>query len=195
MSETREQWLDRAVEFLKPIVEKEEGVKVPDKIMVGVGFPKGGTARAIGQCFDPVCTADGTVHIFVSPVIEDVVQVLHVLLHEIIHATVGCECGHRGAFVKMVKAVGLVGRPTATYAEEGSELHAKLVGIADQLGKYPHVVLQPNTKTKRPAAGGWVKLTSPENEEYILRISPVALRDGGYPQDPWGNTMVEKTEE
>jgi hypothetical protein len=62
-----------------------------------------------------------------------------VLTHELIHAAVGLECGHKGAFLKAMRALGLEGKATATVAgARWSELFGEAVAA---LADYPHARL------------------------------------------------------
>lgn len=187
---TREAWLHEACELLSPLL-LAQGHKVPEKLQVSVGYPKSKAKTAIGVCHSPEWTTDGTTHIFISPVLGDSEErILDVLLHELIHAAVGCECGHRNPFKKVAKALGLEGKPTATYVTEGTDLHKELVTIADKLGTFAHSVMNaPLGIAKRKPGGGWIKLTSKSEPAYILRISAKAYREFGAPSDPWGEPM------
>lgn len=118
---------------------------------------------------------------------------LDILLHELIHAAVGTEEGHRGEFKRVALALGLQGKMTATIAEPGTELHGKLSRIARELGPYPHKALNKNTgteKRKKEKKGGWVRLMSETENEYRVVISPKQLEEHGVPRDPWGDEMV-----
>src|SRR5690349_18876077 len=143
---TREQWLEAAVTALRPLlaeVDAEVG-----EVRVSVGWPsKGGTrskGKVIGQCWKGSVAIDGNPQIFISPILRPTspIEVLGVLLHEMIHAWDDCESGHKGAFAKTAKAVGLKGKMTATVVEEDSDLHARLLTILRDLGTYPHSGLQ-----------------------------------------------------
>jgi hypothetical protein len=139
-SVTREVWLRNAAERLTPIIAGASGEKVPP-VYLSVGFPKGarGKGRAIGQCWPGDLSADGTHHIFICPTLPDTGAVLPVLLHELIHATVGTAAKHRGPFAKTMKAAGMV-KPWTT-SSPGPELLTKLVSMAEALGPYPHATL------------------------------------------------------
>lgn len=145
---TREEWLVRAGVELSDLIHDATRATVP-QYHVSVGFPKGGSGRhrAIGQCWSGVQSADGKAHLFVCPTLGDAVKVLDVLLHEIIHATVGTKHGHKGEFVTMAKACGLVKPWTATTPCE--DLKARLNTLAEKLGPYPHAVLVPGEKVKK----------------------------------------------
>jgi hypothetical protein len=69
------------------------------------------------------------------------------LVHELVHVTVGIEAGHRGAFVKCARAVGLVGPWTSTKA--GPQLARSLSELAGELGKYPHGSLEHMTDGRK----------------------------------------------
>lgn len=137
----REKWLEEAIKALsKGVFGKHE---VPN-ILVSVGFPSRRATstknRVIGECFNKVASDDkDTYHVFISPLIKDSVRVLDILAHEIIHTLLPLGTGHKAAFVKIMKEIGLVGKPTAT--EAGSELITNLDKIIKKLGEYPHIGL------------------------------------------------------
>ena len=183
---TREGWLIEAVELLDKEFFKGNGYTLPEKIQCSCGFPRG-HAKAIGQCWDPKVSADGTTHLFICPTQADQMRVLDILLHELIHAAVGVECGHKGLFKKVAKEFGLEGKMTATTVTEGSPLWFKLSRISTKLGKYPHSAM--DKKNKPSKASTWLRLQSPENEKFRVVVSPKVIEEYGYPVDPWGNEM------
>lgn len=113
---------------------------------------------------------------------------LATLLHEQLHSAIGVEHGHKKPFKDAMKKVGLAGKATATYAEEGSPLHSQLVLLSDVLGPYPHGGLRKPTR-KKGGGSGWVRMRSPQEESYTIVISPKSLEEHGAPTDPWGNEM------
>lgn len=187
---TREEWLLTATAKLRPLF-KAKGFTLPEKIQVGCGWSRGGKREVIGQCFGTTWTSDGTIHIFVSPCRGDDIEVLAVLVHELVHAAVGVEEGHKGKFKKLARDIGLEGKLTATVVTEKSSLHPTLVELAAKLGKYPHSRMIPKKSTK-PGGGGWVRLESRTIEGYTCVISPKSLDEYGYPMDPNGEEMVEQ---
>ncbi len=75
----------------------------------------------MGQAFDPSISADGTFEVFINPVIDNPVDVLAVLAHELGHVWAGIQCGHRGEFARFARAIGLsVLRRFAPNAENNS---------------------------------------------------------------------------
>ncbi len=136
---TREAWLTAATHLLAahflPLADGK--TKLPEKWACSCGFPYR-SKEAIGQCFPPTLSADGTTHMFVCPTQAEPVRVLDILLHEMGHAAVGCDKGHKKEFKAFCEEVGLSGKATVTVAEPGTELHTKLTRIAAQLGPYPH---------------------------------------------------------
>lgn len=147
----RETWLRAAASHIVPLFE-EQSLKVPD-LDVSCGWPsRGGLpgkngVRVIGQCWSAT-TKKGRPQIFISPMLEKSPQVLETLVHEMLHAAVGCEVGHKAAFARPARALGLEGKPTATHA--GTELTATLSAIGATVGPYPHKALKiegdPSTK-------------------------------------------------
>lgn len=190
--ETRETWLKAAMAELDRVFFKPGGHKLPPKLFVSIGWAKNpGKGDAIGQCFPPNWSGDEkATNMFICPRLGDPIEVLATLLHEMVHAAVGCEHGHKAPFKKVIKEFGLAGKATATYAEPGSECHEKLQGIAKELGRYPHVPMIARKKSKRGSMGGWVRLMSTNEETYKVLVSPKMLEEHGYPVDPWGDEMV-----
>ncbi len=187
---TREGWLVEAVEFLDAEFFAGRGHKIPTKIQVACGWPKA-SRRAIGQCWSPNTSADETTQMYISPTQDSPVKVLDILLHETIHAAVGCEHGHKGPFRTVAKAFGLAGKMTSTYAEEGSDVEALLIGIAYQLGPYPHAAMTKTDKAARVYPYKWSRLMSVNDKRYTVTISPRVMEAHGRPVDPWGDEMVD----
>lgn len=156
---TRESWLRAAVEVFRPRFD-EIGFPLPSDIHISVGFAHGARAengKILGQCWKRAASKDGINHIFVSPESGDTVEVLETVLHELIHAALDCEDGHRGRFAEAATRLGFMGPMTAT--PSSVELAAELMTIAATLGNYPHGELMvPDRKTTMvttvPAQGG-----------------------------------------
>lgn len=127
------------------------GYGYPAQTKVSVGFPsRGGLSlknKFLGQCWDGATTTDGNPQIFVSPLIAESVKALDILIHEMVHAAVGCQHGHKGPFKRLAKAIGLEGNMTATIA--GSALTERLNELVEQLGPYPHHAIDPKAKAKK----------------------------------------------
>lgn len=151
---TREDWLLRAVDMLRPIFERA-GFFVPP-VKVSIGFTSGGTrSRHLGQCWASKCSADGTNQIFISPSESDPVEILDTLTHELVHAVDDCKSGHGEGFKKIALAIGLKGPMRSAGANE--YLRQDLVRISLVLGQFPHGKLftpgpSPAASIKRPGA-------------------------------------------
>lgn len=187
---TREGWLVAAMNALDKKFFDGKGYTLPEKRACSCGFPKGAKGRAIGQCWGTETSSDGTANMFICPTLDEPIEVLATLLHELIHAWDNCKNGHKGPFKKLMKEFGLVGKATATTCAPGSDLHKTLASIATELGEYPHKKMTPLTKkSKRPSMGGWVRLYSTNEEDYKVLVSPKMLEENGAPLDPWGDKM------
>jgi hypothetical protein len=167
---TREEWLLKAVELLRPIfAEKgyytsgtphalaqrdaigmtEDIYSFPMIVRVSVGFPsRGGLSnkkRTIGQCWHGSGTSDGIPHIFISPTLDAALSgdggALVTLVHELCHAIAPATAKHGPKFQRVWKTMGFEGKPTCDHA--GESLVKILKGIAKQLGPYPHKALVP----------------------------------------------------
>ncbi len=184
---TREQWLVESVKLIKEELFEPLEYWLPPVIRISVGLCGG---KAIGVCFDPTCAEDGATHIFVDPKKADPVEILATVVHELVHASVGLECKHKGLFVKVIRELGLEGKPTQTYAAEGTELHATLTGMAVTLGEYPHAPLVRKKKASKPHA--WISFLSPTDEDFIVRANKNTVKEKGPPRDFNGEPMIPK---
>ncbi len=184
---TREGWLQAATEALDELYFKGTDYPLPERLQASCGFCKG-SSKAIGQCWSPEASKNQTTHIFICPTRDDPIDILATLLHELIHAAVGNEHKHKGPFKELAREFGLKGKLTATFCEEGSELHETLSAVRERLGSYPHVAMAP-PKKKAASRDAWVRLCSPQDPDYKVVISPKMLEAAGAPLDPWGNEM------
>lgn len=138
----REAWLRAACDKLRPYIRSRTGLYVPE-VNVSTGFPSRNGTRAtvvssvaIGECWPANKSADKRAHVFISPFLGDAVRVLDVLAHELLHAALP-KAGHGEAFAQAARAVGLVGKPTATVA--GPDFVREAVAMIRRwLGAYPH---------------------------------------------------------
>jgi len=132
---TRELWLQNAVDLVSPIF-KNKGYTIP-KVQVSCGFPStGNKSKHVGQCWGKSSTNDGTNQLFISPVLDEPVQVLDTLVHELVHAVDDCIHHHGPEFKKIATDVGLQG--LMREASAGPWLLEQSTAISRQLGKYPH---------------------------------------------------------
>lgn len=155
----RVEWAEKMAEVLAAELMPD----YPVDTVITVGWPSKGSRRnrqgrmRAGECamgvFDPQIEGKQPRH-FISlhpSLFRDPMDVAHVLLHEMIHAVLGSfyrgkddngmDCwkvrhpGHKGEFVKMCKAVGLVKPWTAT--TPGDTLKARLKAFIESLGVFP----------------------------------------------------------
>jgi hypothetical protein len=132
---TREEWLN-AVAARMAWWFSEAGKPLP-KVRCSIGFPsKGLRSKTIGECWSNDCTADGVFEIYITPTIKDASRVADILAHELIHAAIGLEAKHGKEFRKMMKAIGLKGRATATVAD--ALFLQRVAPILAEVGAFPH---------------------------------------------------------
>lgn len=155
MHNERESWLVSASLLIQSEVFEGKGVPVLEsKHRISCGFPIGyrgsrGNRKGVvlGQAFDPSISADGTYEVFINPILDQPLDVLGVLVHELIHVHAGIKCGHRGEFARVARLVGLEGALTATVP--GEALKGQLEAIAGLLGPYPHAAVDPHARKKQ----------------------------------------------
>lgn len=144
----RQRYLESGVAAFRKVFH-ELGYTVPKNVRVSVGFPKGshGNGKAIGQCWSEKASTDGHHEIFISPELRDTFQVLLTECHELVHATVGTACGHKGAFKKLALALGMVAPMTSSTA--GPLMKATIQRITADIGKYPAGALMVANRKKQ----------------------------------------------
>ena len=190
--DTREGWLKSAMILLDQKFFGGQGHELPAQVKCSCGFPKYGSGKAIGQCWDHVVSTNGTYEMFICPTQDNPLRVLDILLHEMIHACVGIKAGHKKPFKKLATAFGLEGKMTATYVTEGTPLWQQLKEIADQLGPYPHAALVPAKKPSRQPKR--IVFYSPQEPKFMVTCKLPVIEEFGKPKDPWGNEMKRKDE-
>ena len=142
----REQWLNNAVTSVRGIFHAN-GFPLPDHIRVSCGFPLSRARslyRNVGIHFAPELSDDATHQIFISPVLDDSVEVLGVLVHELSHAVTGAE--HGSSFKQCVRKVWLEGKLTQTTV--GVNFRTNFAPILESLGTYPHAKLNLENNSK-----------------------------------------------
>lgn len=141
-------WLEKAtVAFRQHFLDC--GWTIPDNVRVSIGIPKGmhGQKKAIGQCWSNRATSDNYYEIFSSPEQGREFDHLETLAHELIHATVGTEAGHKGLFKLCALDVGFVGPMTTT--PSGDKMKAAIQRIINSIGYYPAGKLNINERKKK----------------------------------------------
>lgn len=200
---TREAWLGRVANALRPRLLSAGGT-LPEKIRYSTGWPggsRGTSKKAIGQCFYPQASADGTVEIFISPVLGDGPKAADTLAHELVHACLDIDAGHGPRFKKLALAFGLEGKMKEAGA--GPELMAHILEIIDAIGPYPHAELGTGEAADKPKKQNTrqCRVTCPECRDddtgkalYIVRMSQSTI-DIGLPTCPCGAEMVQDAPE
>lgn len=179
-TKTREAWLEGAVKALGPLFTSA-GETIPP-VRVSVGWPggRGSKSSTIGQCWASVTASDAVPQVFISPVLVDPIRVLDVLAHELVHAVDDCQSQHKGKFVKIARAIGLEGKPTATVASPA--LIERLAKIVDKLGPYPHAALSTDSGKKQTTR--LLKVQCAEDSGYCVRVTRKWLEELGTPLCP-----------
>lgn len=184
---TREEWLNRAVKELRRTIFAPAEITIPETA-VSCGFPGGGSARKrIGECWATRASEAALAQVFVSPVLDEPVDILAVLTHELIHVYDDCENGHKGPFAQVMRLVGLEGKPTATHA--GEALKDKLTAVAEKLGAYPHSAINLSDNAKKQTTR-MLKVICPV-DDYTVRTTRKWLDELGTPTCPCGEKMEE----
>jgi hypothetical protein len=154
---SREEWLRAATDELRPYFAKL-GYTLPEKIRFAIAFTSTGKRGAVpGECWLPASSADQHFEIIIRADIDNPVEVLAVLVHELVHSLLPIEAKHGKEFREIARRVGLEGKirhttPTPILAE-------KLQTIVDNLGALPHAKLDfaGSVDAPRKQAKKWLK--------------------------------------
>jgi hypothetical protein len=192
----REQWLNNAVTSVRGIFHAN-GFPIPDHIRVSCGFPSKRARslyRNVGEHFSPDASEDATHQIFISPVLDDSVEVLGVLMHELSHAVTGSS--HGTEFKHCVRKVWLEGSLTQT--KVGKQFRENFAPILESLGIYPHAKLnvegsyKPQGTRMLKAVCGTCVVNAPDGtvkSQYTIRVSKT-WADKGLPTCQCGTQFV-----
>ena len=139
----RETWLHAFADAARPHFAAA-GHPLPDTLRIGVGWTSGGAraaSKVIGECYHPGHASDGVRSIIISTGagLPDAEAVAAVLTHELAHAALDAGVGHKAPFARLVQALGLEGKATATVA--GDAWRAWAGPVLAALGDYPHSTL------------------------------------------------------
>ena len=109
------------------------------KYRVTCGWPCVGAlskARRVGECHGAKSSKDGVFELFISPVLDDPLEVAGTVCHELAHVAAGIDARHGSGFVKVCRHVGLTkGKPMS--ASPGPYLEERLGKLLLPLGPYP----------------------------------------------------------
>ena len=187
---TSEQYLNLAADYLYADLILPETNATRPKLRISRGWPKGtrssAKGRVLGACHPRSHSSDQHNEIFISPAIDDTIQALETLAHELLHASDDCVSGHRGAFKRWATQIGLVGKMTATSA--GPELREFLQDFVNENGPMPAHKLD---DTQRPKQGTRMLLVSCMDCEFKFRTTATHIRNfAEIPQCPCCNGML-----
>lgn len=181
---TREAWLTQAADALRPSFAAA-GAPLPEKLRLSIGFPSRRALASknprIGECWQQHTSEDLVHQIFISPLLNDPEEILSVLAHELAHAALPKGTEHKPPFVRLVRALGLEGKPTATYA--GPAFRALAAPILAALGPLPHARLTPTADAKPKQTTRLLKAMCPLCG-YTVRVTKKWVDAAGLPSCP-----------
>lgn len=183
----REEWLLNLAEKINPRIEEVSGKKTP-KFNISYGFPSRGALslrrRVIGQCWSGLVSNKGIHEIFISPLIHSEKEVAATVAHELCHANIGTDHGHKKPFAKVAYGIGLRGKPTETVA--GPEFDAFITPVLKTMhqsfGTLPHEGMKINGKYKAQPTR-LLKADCPKSG-YIVRVTSKWVEEEGAPLCP-----------
>jgi len=194
----RESYLRALAEGFEPLFQAH-GAALP-AYRVTCGWPSRSAlsekTRRIGECWPDCASADQTHEIIISMGLDDPIEVAGVLAHEMVHAAVGCEHGHRAPFKRLALSIGLVGKMTDTTAGDAFKQYAQ--PVIDKLGPYPHARLDGTNKRKQgtrmiKASCDECAAESENGQGYTVRLTRKWLDQVGPPICPAHKTTMTAT--
>ncbi len=140
VDQTREEWLMRAARMILDHVATL-GYRPTGTVKTSLGvLTAGRKAIPLGVCYHSVASEGAYREIFINPGITDPRKLLGILTHEIGHAVLDDDVGHRAPFRAFCSAVGFDFRETgkAANAHDGNQWWEWIEPIAERLGPMPH---------------------------------------------------------
>lgn len=150
----REAWLNAMAERMSPRFLELGAPLQPYRI--SIGFTSAGQRGNVGaEVWHSSASADGTYEILISPGTDDSMQVSAYLAHELCHIAAGIKEGHKGPFVKLMKAIGMTGPFTCSVPTRQFEEWVQ--PFIDELGPPPprkaHLAQARRERAQRASAG------------------------------------------
>lgn len=180
---TRESWLTAAYVGLQPLFTSlDHPIKSP--VRIAMGFPSSGALSMkrprIGECWSVETSTSGHVEIMVSPLIDDTLEIIATVAHELGHAVLGPKVGHKKPFANLMVALGLEGKAAST--RPGALFKQRVEPLLEQLGPFPHARLIPLSRDKKEK----VKIFKCSCSEcgYTARVIRRWLEEAGAPLCP-----------
>lgn len=181
----REEWLIKAIELFKPYF-KQCGLTIPAKVKVSIGFPAANIRKTVGQAWAQSASKGKFHEVFISPVADNKEVatsdgILEILTHELLHVIVGIKEGHKKAFKRAMKKIGLEGKATSTNAN--AELQSFFKIVANKLGTFPHRALDLKSAPVKKQTTRLIKVGCSKCD-YIVRVTRIHLTEKGAPLCP-----------
>lgn len=139
--ENRETWLNALVEAMKPEFEARD-CPLTRPVRVSLGFPStGARGKRIGECWPSTMSKDGVNEIFITPFIDNPIELADILTHELVHAWDDCKSGHKAKFKNGGARMGLRGKATCMYGRGNEAWDSWALPLLEGVGPCPHAAL------------------------------------------------------
>ena len=146
MDKNREGWLTEVAKRIEPTFSTKVTLQ-PYRVTCGWPCKNALGTRNIrvGECHSSKSSKAGYHEIFISPLLEDPLQVAGTICHELVHVAAGTAAGHGKKFVAFANFIGLTkGKPTNM--SPGELLESKLKLLLELVGPYPHLGMAPEAR-------------------------------------------------
>lgn len=190
----REAWLNYVAQQMAPMFAALDA-PLPATVRIAIGFTSTGRrGKAIGECWDNASSADGHFEIFIRPDLAHAAdampaQIAAILAHELVHAAVGIEAGHKGRFRKVAKGIGLEGPMRST--TPGADFLAAIAPILAAAGPLPHARLDSAVATTiRKKQGTRLVKCQCATCAYTVRTARKWIVEVGPPHCPQHGAMI-----
>ena len=168
---SRETWLRAAANELRPYFSSR-GYSLPENIRFAIAFTSGGKRGIEGECWFPESSADKHFEIFIRADMDDPLEILGLLTHQLVHSLLPSETKHGKEFRDIALRIGLEGKMAHPTPVPLLKEHLKT--IAASLGMLPHAALNFKAGSDRPKKSG-VRMLKAECSAacgYTLRMIP-----------------------
>ena len=189
---TREEYLNRGVESLRPIFALT-GAPIAKAIRVTCGFPPSWKRTGdVGDCIPDTSSADSHYEILISPTIADPVKVFETLIQQLCRTTAGAHSYTSTAFDAIAHAMGLMPVGKWRIVAGAPDFADRYVELIAELGEYPHAEINLSavtTQTTRMLKAYCPCLGANPLDQYKVRITS-AWANQGMPICPLCNSSM-----
>jgi hypothetical protein len=164
---------------------KRAGAELPERFRVTLSLTR--KSKVVGLCYPSDASGDQTFEILVRIDQDDPAMVAAILAHELTHAAVGLEHGHKGEFKRVARALGFKGK--LTQCDPGEDFLEEVAPILAKAGPFPHAALNYDHSSGPKKQGTRLIKVQCDSCEFVVRQTRKWLDEVGPAHCPHHGAM------